>query len=278
MKNILITGANSYVGTSFEKWLSQWPDKYHVDTIDMIDGTWREKSFEGYDAVFHVAGIAHRKETQANAHEYYEINRDLAVATAQKAKQDGASQFIFMSTMGVYGMVTGVITKDTVPNPKTHYGKSKLQAEEEIQKLSNDSFKVVILRPPMIYGKNCTGNYAKLSRFAKESWFFPNINNKRSMLYIDNLSEYVRRTIDGMYSGIYLPQNEEYVCTAQLVKEITHIHNKKIALIKLFNPIIKFLIGRIDVISKLFGDCVYERTEDCSYMIHFKDTVRLSEE
>ena len=135
MKNILITGAGSYVGTSFGKWLGQWPDKYHVDTIDMIDGTWREKSFEGYDAVFHVAGIAHRKETQANAHEYYEINRDLAVATAQKAKQDGASQFIFMSTMGVYGMVTGVITKDTVPNPKTHYGKSKLQAEEEIQKL-----------------------------------------------------------------------------------------------------------------------------------------------
>ena len=43
MKNILITGANSYVGTSFEKWLSQWPDKYHVDTIDMINGAWREK-------------------------------------------------------------------------------------------------------------------------------------------------------------------------------------------------------------------------------------------
>lgn len=278
MKNILITGANSYVGTSFEKWLSQWPDKYHVDTIDMIDGEWRKKSFAGYDAVFHVAGIAHRKETQANAHEYYEINRDLAVETAKKAKQDGVSQFIFMSTMGVYGMLAGVITKDTMPNPRTHYGKSKLQAEEQIRELSDDSFKVVILRPPMIYGKNCTGNYAKLSRFAKESWFFPNINNKRSMLYIDNLSEYVRRTIDGMYSGIYLPQNEEYVCTAQLVKEITHIHNKKIALIKLFNPIIKFLIGRIDVISKLFGDCVYERTEDCSYMIHFKDTVRLSEE
>ena len=168
-KRILITGAHSYVGTSFEKWLSQWPDKYHVDTIDMIDGAWREKSFEGYDVVFHVAGIAHRKETKENAHEYYEINRDLAVATAKKAKQDGVSQFIFMSTMGVYGMLTGVITKETVPNPKTHYGKSKLQAEEQIQELSDGSFKVVILRPPMIYGKNCTGNYAKLSAFAKDT-------------------------------------------------------------------------------------------------------------
>ena len=278
MKKILITGANSYVGTSFENWLSQWPEKYRVDTIDMIDGTWREKSFKGYDVVFHVAGIVHRKETRANAHEYYEINRDLAVETAKKAKQDGVSQFIFMSTMGIYGMLIGVITKDTLPNPKTHYGKSKLQAEEQIRKFSDDSFKVVVLRPPIIYGKNCTGNYAKLSRFVREAWFFPNMNNKRSMLYIDNLSEYVRRIIDSIYSGIYLPQNREYVCTTQLVKEITHIHNKKIKLIKLFNPIIRFLIGRINVISKLFGDCVYERTEDCSYMIQFKDTIKLSEE
>ncbi len=97
MKKILITGANSYVGTSFEKWLSQWPDKYHVDTIDMIDGTWREKSFVGYDVIFHVAGIAHIKETKENAHLYYEINRDLAFETAQKAKADGTKQFIFLS-------------------------------------------------------------------------------------------------------------------------------------------------------------------------------------
>ena len=178
-KRILITGANSYVGTSFEKWLSQWPDKYHVDTIDMIDGSWRGKSFEGYDVIFHVAGIVHRKETQANAHEYYEINRDLAVETAKKAKQDGVAQFIFMSTMGVYGMLTGVIKKDTVPNPKTHYAKSKLQAEEQIQKLSDDSFKVVILRPPMIYGKNCTGNYQKLVEHV-----FPQVNAKSLRLSV----------------------------------------------------------------------------------------------
>ena len=125
MKKILITGANSYVGASFEKWLSQWPNEYHVDTIDMIDGTWREKSFAGYDVVFHVAGIAHIKETKENAHQYYEINRDLAFETAQKAKADGVSQFIFMSSMSVYGIESGVITKNTKPSPKSHYGKSK---------------------------------------------------------------------------------------------------------------------------------------------------------
>ena len=128
MKKILITGANSYIGTSFEKYLKEnYPDEYIVDTVDMIDGSWREKSFAGYDSVFHVAGIAHQKETKKNAHLYYEVNRDLAVETAKKAKSEGVKQFIFLSSMSVYGMDTGVITKETKPNPKSNYGKSKFQ-------------------------------------------------------------------------------------------------------------------------------------------------------
>lgn len=163
------------------------------------------KSFKGYDVVFHVAGIVHRKETQQNAHEYYEINRDLAVETAKKAMQDGVSQFIFMSTMGVYGMLTGVITKDTVPIPKTHYGKSKLQAEEQIQKLSNDGFKVAILRPPMVYGKIAL-EIMQSFLYLQKTPIFPNFENQRSAIYIDNLSEFVRRLIDMASSGVYKPQ------------------------------------------------------------------------
>lgn len=159
MKKILITGANSYIGTSFEKYMAQWPEKYQVDTVDMIDGTWREKDFSGYDTVFHVAGIAHQKETQENAELYYKINRDLAFDTAVKAKTDGVKQFIFLSSMSVYGLETGVITKETVPTPKSNYGKSKLQAEELLNGLADETFKVAILRPPMVYGKGCKGNY-----------------------------------------------------------------------------------------------------------------------
>ena len=59
MKKILITGANSYIGTSFEKYMQQYASEYQVDTIDMIDGTWRDRDFSGYDVVYHVAGIAH---------------------------------------------------------------------------------------------------------------------------------------------------------------------------------------------------------------------------
>ena len=276
MKNILITGANSYVGTSFEKWLSQWPDKYHVDTIDMIDGTWREKSFEGYDAVFHVAGIAHRKETKANAHEYYEINRDLAVETAKKAKQDGVSQFIFMSTMGVYGMLTGVITKDTVPNPKTHYGKSKVQAEEQIQKLSDDSFKVVILRPPMIYGKNCTGNYARLRAFVLKYKVFPNIANRRSMIQINNLCAYVQKCVDSNVNGLFFPQDPEYICTRDIAVKIGECSSERITVSSLFN-IVELLSG-IATVKKVFGDLYYQDIDAWSRLgISFPDTVAVSE-
>ena len=153
MKRILITGANSYIGTSFEKYVSQWPERYETDTVDMIDGSWREKSFAGYDAVFHVAGIAHRKETKENAHLYYEVNRDLAIETAQKAKRDGVHQFIFLSSMSVYGKNTGVITQETPVAPKSNYGRSKAEAEKGIEGLQDADFNVAVLRPPMIYGK-----------------------------------------------------------------------------------------------------------------------------
>lgn len=106
MKKILITGANSYIGTSFENYLQQWFDKYQVDTVDMIDGSWREKSFGGYDVVFHVAGIAHSdtgKISKEKEKLYYTVNTDLTIETAKKAKADGVKQFIFMSSAIVYG-------------------------------------------------------------------------------------------------------------------------------------------------------------------------------
>ena len=278
MKNILITGANSYVGTSFEKWLGQWPDKYHVDTIDMIDGAWRNKSFAEYDAVFHVAGIAHRKETRQNAHLYYEVNRDLAIETAKKAKTDGVRQFIFMSSMSVYGMEMGVITKDTVPNPKSHYGKSKLEAEQGITALADDSFHVAVLRPPMIYGKGCKGNYQKLAKLARITPIFPDIENKRSMIYIDNLSEFVRKMVDYENAGLYLPQNEKYICTSDLVKEIAYVNGKKISMTKICAAYIKNLANHGGVLGKVFGSLVYSQDESLCNTFLFQESIRLSEE
>lgn len=260
MKKILITGANSYIGTSFEKWIKQWSGDYSVDTVDMIDGTWREKSFSAYDVVFHVAGIAHIKETKENAELYYKVNRDLVYEVAKKAKAEGVKQFIFLSSMSVYGMETGIISKDTVPMPKSNYGKSKLQAEELIASLQDDDFNIAVLRPPMIYGKGCKGNYVRLEKFALKSPIFPKIENKRSMIYIDNLCEFVKQIIDDESKGLFLPQNDEYVCTSDMVREIAEANGKKIYMTKLFNPVLMIL--KIRTVNKVFGDLVYEKEKN----------------
>jgi nucleoside-diphosphate-sugar epimerase len=257
MKRVLITGAGSYIGTSFEKWLAKEPDKYKVDTVDMISDSWRKKDFSGYDVVFHVAGIAHTKVTKRNQDLYYKINRDLAYETAKKAKEEGVKQFIFLSSMSVYGVEKGVINENTPLKPNTAYGKSKLEAEELINKLQDKNFIVTILRPPMVYGKGCKGNYSRLAKLALITPIFPEIKNKRSMIYIDNLLELIKQLIDHCSSGLFFPQNDEYVNTSEMVRLIAQAHGKEIWMTKLFNPLIRIL--SISTINKMFGDLVYDK-------------------
>ena len=262
MKKILITGANSYIGTSFENYIKEhYPEEYAVETIDMVDGTWREKSFAGYDSVFHVAGIAHQKENKKNAHVYYAVNRDLA----QKAKTDGVGQFVFLSSMSVYGMDIGVITKETTPNPRSHYGKSKWQAELNIEPLEDEQFRVCFLRPPMVYGKGCKGNFNSVKKLVQKLPFFPYVKNQRSMIYIDNLSSFVTMCVDRKLSGVYFPQNREYVSTMDMAHGIAGAMHKKIRseyvtglgvyVLRLFFPLAK----------KGFGSLIYKDTEDFDF-------------
>ena len=259
MKKILITGANSYIGTRFSEYVSRWPEQYQVDTVDLMDSSWRNVSFDGYDSVYHVAGIAHIKETEENAHLYYEVNRDLAVEVAQKAKRAGVRQFVFLSSMSVYGMTTGFITADTVPNPKTNYGRSKLEAEKEMEFLRSDDFRVAILRPPMVYGEGCKGNYQVLVKFAKIMPVFPNYQNQRSMIHVDGLSAFVKDLVDRAADGLFFPQDEAYVCTCKMVQSIAGDMGRKMRLWKCLNPGIRFLVGFTRQGQKAFGDLCYDR-------------------
>ncbi|MBD5100778.1 MAG: NAD-dependent epimerase/dehydratase family protein [Clostridiales bacterium] len=260
-KRVLITGANSYIGTSVEKYvLENYPEDCAFDTIDLKDSSWREKDFSDYDVVFHVAGIAHQKETKENAENYYKINRDLVVEVATKAKSEGVRQFIQLSSMSVYGLTTGKITLDTETKPNTNYGKSKLEAEEKISVLADENFKVCILRPPMIYGKNCKGNYQTLVKFANKLKIFPYVKNQRSMLYIDNLSEFIRLMIVNEESGIFFPQNAEYTNTSDMVKAIAIAHGKKLHLIHGFGWAIKLMGLFIGLAKKAFGSLTYDVT------------------
>ena len=267
MKKILITGANSYIGTSFEKYIKEnYPEQYEIDTVDMIGDVWRERSFSGYNSVFHVAGIAHSDSGKISAEKeklYYSVNTDLTIETAKKAKADGAGQFIFMSSAIVYGESAPIgkdklITKDTPVSPANCYGDSKVQAENGIRPLNDETFKVVILRPPMIYGKGSKGNYLLLAKLALKTPIFPNVKNERSMLYIENLCEFVRLMIENSESGTFWPQNAEYSNTSELVKMIAEVHGKRVRLVKGFGWALKLLSHVTPIVNKAFGSLRYE--------------------
>lgn len=274
MKNVLITGKKSYIGTNVKKWLEKDLSRYKVEEIETKNNEWLKIDFYNYDTVFHVAGIAHVSSDPKLKDLYYKVNRDLAIDVAKKAKQEGVKQFIFMSSMIIYGK-DGRIGEDRIidekvkPEPENFYGDSKLQADLEIQKLADENFKVVIIRTPMVYGPNCKGNFPKLKKIAKISPVFPDIDNKRSMIYIDNLCEFLKQAIDNESTGIFYPQNSQYISTKQIIEILAEQQGKKIHFIKMFNPIIKILSKHINLINKVFGNKVYskELTGSFDYMV-----------
>ena len=273
MKKVLITGANSYIGESFENYVGQYySDQLSIDSVDMIDGLWRQKDFSPYDIVYHVAGIAHAdigKVDEATKAKYYAVNTDLAIETCQKAKVDGVKQFVFMSSAIVYGNSAPygkmkVITASTEPQPANFYGDSKWQADKGVRALADENYTVTVLRPPMIYGKGSKGNYPILAKMAKNLPIFPDVVNERSMLYIENLCEFLAQVMIRGCGGVYWPQNAEYSKTSELVKLIAKASGKTILVSKAFNWIVSLasiIPGEIsELANKAFGNLSYDQT------------------
>ncbi|HHV10251.1 MAG TPA: NAD-dependent epimerase/dehydratase family protein [Clostridiales bacterium] len=288
MKKILITGINSYIGTSFEHWVRGRQGEYQINTISLKTSEWKEQSFASYDIIFHVAGIAHvdaNDSTQEEQDTYYRVNRDLTIELARKAKEEGVKQLIFMSSIIVYGDNTNlgdtrIITRHTKPTPSNCYGDSKLQAEQAILPLQSDEFHVAILRAPMIYGKGSKGNYSRLAGLATKTRIFPKIQNQRSMLHIDNLCEFIRLIIDNDDSGIFYPQNEEYICTSELVRQIAAAHGKILHLTSAFNSLLFLFVPR-RITNKMFGTLIYDKSmsqyKDKYCVRSYEETIQLTE-
>lgn len=259
MKKVLVIGASSYIGQKFKEYvLLNNKNDLVVDMTSASDGSWRNVDFKGYDTILHLSAIVHRKEKKNMEGLYYEVNHRLAVEVAKKAKDSQVRQFVFMSTAAVYGAHTGCITKETLPKPTTFYGKSKLAAENDIIKLQDDDFKVAIVRPPMVYGEGCKGNYQRLVKLVKYIPIFPEYHNKRSVLNINRLCEYLLDLIIKEQNGLFQPQDNEYMDTCREVVKIRKSIGKKTILIKGFGMIIRFGILNIDAFKKLFSDLYYE--------------------
>lgn len=261
MKKILITGAGSFVGESVKKYILETSSEFEIDAVDTMDGHWKEADFAKYDVVYHVAGIAHVDPKPEMAPLYYKVNRDLTIEIARHAKSKGVKQFVFMSSRIVYHAsksLKGNVTRpETQPAPNDFYGDSKLQAENGLHELEDDSFKVCILRPPMIYGPGNKGNLPRLGWLATKVPVFPAWHNKRSMLHVNNLAEFVKQIILREMSGTFFPQNAELADTVEIVRHFAKENHHKIWITKLLNPFVWLGSFFLPAVPKMFADSYY---------------------
>lgn len=294
MKRVLVVGEHSYIGTTFSEYIKKHEPAMEVKRISARDEKWKAVDLAEFDCVLHVAGIAHAdvgNVSEKVKQEYYKVNYELAVEVANAAKMAGVRQFIYLSSIIIYGESAPlgkqkVISKDTKPAPANFYGDSKLQADLAIQALNGGEFKTAVLRLPMVYGRGSRGNYPLLAKMAKKLPFFPNIRNERSMIYIENLCEFIKEIIEYGDSGVFYPQNSEYTVTAKMVECIADAADRSVHLSAILNPFI-YLAGKMpgkigQLSNKAFGNCVYEMKlseyRDNIYQVcGFEESIRRTE-
>jgi len=254
---ILVTGEKGYIAGAITSKLLL--EGYEVQNVSLKTNNISSLNLEPFDTIIHTAALVHKKESDYLLEDYLEINYQLTINLATIAKLSGVKQFVFISTMAVFGKEQGEIDINTKLQPITNYGISKLRAEKELLKLQDDRFNVTIIRPPMVYGPNCPGNYQKLRLIAKISPIFPMIKNKRSMIFIENLTEFIFLILKNRRYGIFHPQDSEYICTSEMVKLISKCYEKNIYLSKALGFLITKLFSKHTLFQKVFGDLYYSK-------------------
>ena len=283
MIKVLITGAGSYVGESVRRYILSTSSDFEIDAVDTMNDAWKEAEFSKYDVVYHVAGIAHVNADPKMEPLYYKVNRDLTIEVARAAKAAGVKQFIFMSSQIVFhesqSLKTEVLTSETKENPNLFYVYSKLQAELGIKPLEDENFKVCILRPCMIYGPNAKGNFPRLAKLATKVPLFPEWHNKRSMLYIDNLAEFVKQAVLRGLSGTFYPQNRELADTVEIIRFFAKAAGHKVWITRLLNPFVWLGSFVLQPINKMFATYYYapEMSKmDFDYqLVSFEESLKL---
>lgn len=255
---ILITGSNGYLGSSF---INQYSDKYNFEKFSLLNQKLEDINFDNIDIVLHCAALVHQK-VELSYEKYHKINVEYPVKLAKLAKENGVKQFVFISTIAVYGEDEEKLDENTIYNPITPYGKSKLEAEKELLKLNDDSFIVSIIRPPMIYGKNAPGNIDSLVKLVKKLPIIPlgKIENKRSFISIQNLCYLVDEVITQQKAGIFLASDNEPLSTSRFIELIAKNLDKKIYLIKIpfFESLLKLVKPSFH--KRLYGSLEVDNT------------------
>lgn len=251
---ILMTGSSGYVGNSFINYFSK---KYDFMKFSLLHDSFNNIDLENIDTVLHCAALVHQKITHSHE-KYLEVNVNYPVALAKKAKESGVKQFVFISTIAVYGEEDSLLTENTACNPITSYGKSKLEAEKLLLELSNDDFVVSVVRSPMVYGKNAPGNIHSLVKLVNKMPILPfgKIKNSRSFVYIGNLCHLMDVLIEKKQSGVFLVSDDHSLSTTSLIRQISNALDKKVYLIK-----IPFFEVLLKMLKPLFYKKLYKNLE-----------------
>lgn len=267
---VLITGKGSYIGEHIKLHLES--SGYRVDEADTMGDEWKNINYAQYDSVVHVAAIVHDDAKSASEDLFRKVNTELPVSIAKLAKARGVKQFVFLSTMGVYGKGKSLSIKDSVIDENTPlnavgaYGGSKLEAERQLKELDDESFKVAVVRPPNVYGPGCRGNYIPLfKKLALKLFICPYAfaDIRQSMLYIDNLSELIKLIVEYRAGGTFMPQDDVTPNAVEIVRTIRSIYDKKTMCSKLMGAFVK-LFKKASVVSKIYGGIQYDKSiSDC---------------
>lgn len=239
--NILVTGSSGYIGSNF---IDTFEKEYHFFKFSLQENAIDTLNLEKIDTILHCAALVHQK-IEYDYKTYDDVNVQYPITLARKAKESGVKQFIFISTIAVYGEDKKDINEKTTYAPITPYGKSKLEAERQLEELNDENFIVSIIRPPMVYGKDAPGNIRSLITLVKKVPILPfaKIDNKRSFVYIGNLIHLINKIIKKKIAGIFLVSDDKSISTTYLIELIAKELNKKKYLVKIpfFESLLKML-------------------------------------
>lgn len=251
MTLITITGGSGFVGSSLVNYLSSYD--CHIDFLSLRELAPLKLRRDTY-AVIHLAGKAHDLEKVSHPSEYYTVNFELTKQLYDLFLHSEAKKFIFISSVKASAdFVEGVLTERDVPSPKTDYGKSKLMAEEYIQRqLLPQGKSFYILRPCMIHGPGNKGNLNLLYSFISKGVPYPlaAFENKRSFLSVENLSFVIHQIVNrnDIASGVYNVADDETLSTNELIRLMAEVSDRKPFLWRI-NPTL------INTLAKV-GDCL----------------------
>lgn len=264
MKKIFIIGSDSFIARKF---ILSINDEYYIRSVARTNtgiknelvihdfGQISHDSFNDIDTVINFAAIVHRPDIK-DEQIYNEVNNNLAILNARKAKHAGVKLFMQISTIAVYGNASS-ISFDTPINPQNPYAWSKLKADKVLLSMQDESFKVAIIRPPMVYGGgNSPGNMMRLIGLADKSIPLPfrDIDNKRDFINVNNLIQYLAIIAEKQLNGVFLITDQEPVSTEYLLLTISKYLGKKVCLVKLPRWILQTIKAiRPGEFDKLYG-------------------------